>query len=130
MSAEVAFSSEDHHDHDHEHDHHGGGKALGAGKAIVENSPTEGIRLNPETVKKLGITLKRFVSLKGAELEAAIVIIKDQRFLYRETKGHYELVAYPAGPFKPLDQIVATGTNLIRISEVYANDESEYGHSH
>lgn len=136
-----------HDDHDghvghDDHDGHESSKAVGAGKAISENSKEEGVKLSPEAISKLKLEL---MSVSGSLVQIpkkALVKVKDETFVYRYRKGFFKMIAAKvmidsgAGLKVKLsditfgDQIVTSGVELLRVSDVYANDESHYGHAH
>ncbi len=149
-------SHDDHDDHDgHDHskaghddhdDHgghdHGGGKAIGKGKAIEIVDEIKGFKLSKEAIKSLKLKLK---TVDGDEFEiekSTLVTSKNVKGLYRfrggffkflpvklvkETNGKY-LVKVKGVDFG--DQIVTNGVGLLRVTDVYSTDKSEYGHSH
>lgn len=130
-----------HSDHD-DHDDHGGGKAVGKGKAIEEVDEKKGFKLSIEAIKTLKLKLQ---TVNGDEFKIAkgtLVASKSVKGLYRfrggffkflpvellkEEKGKY-LVKVKGVDFG--DQIVIDGVGLLRVTDVYSTDKSEYGHSH
>ena len=130
-------------DHSHKgHDDHGGGKSVGKGKAIEEVDEVKGFKLSKEAIKSLKLKLQ---TVDGDEFEinkTTLVASKDIKGIYRfrdgffkflpitlkrEIKGKY-LVKVKGVDFG--DQIVTDGVGLLRVSDVYSTDKSEYGHSH
>ncbi|MCT4641209.1 MAG: hypothetical protein N4A33_02860 [Bacteriovoracaceae bacterium] len=131
------------HKHGSEDDHgHGNGKALGKGKAIEVVDEVKGFKLSKEAIKSLELKLK---TVDGDEFEIekpTLVTSKNIKGLYRfrggyfkflevklvkEIKGKY-LVKVKGVDFG--DQIVTNGVGLLRVTDVYSTDKSEYGHSH
>ena len=147
---------DDHDDHDgHDHskaghddqdDHdghdHGGGKAIGKGKAIEVVDEVKGFKLSKEAIKSLKLKLK---TVDGDEFEiekTTLVTSKNVKGLYRFRGGFFKflpvsLVKEKNGKYLVKvkgvdfgDQIVTNGVGLLRVTDVYSTDKSEYGHSH
>lgn len=145
--------AEEKHDHEEEGDHenhgedeghhdHGGGKAIGKNKAIVEVDENKGFKLSPEAIGTLKLKL---MSIEAAEFKItkeSLVVSKNQIGLYRFRDGFFKLVKVKIvkelnhkylvkiDSFKFADQFVTKGIGLLRVSDVYSTDLSEYGHSH
>jgi len=129
-------------DEDHEGHDHGGGKAIGKGKAIEVVDEVKGFKLSREAIKTLNLKLQ---TVDGDEFEivkSTLVASKGVKGLYRfrggffkfmqvkllkEVNGKY-LVKVKGVDFG--DQIVTNGVGLLRVTDVYSTDKSEYGHSH
>lgn len=137
----LAYASSDH-AHDHPETHHGSSKAVGKGKAITENSKEEGIKLSPKAIANLKVSL---MSANAGLVEIprkALVKKGNETFVYRYRNGHFKMIAakvmidgkqtlkVKVADREFGDQIVVDGVELIRVSDTYANDEAEYGHSH
>lgn len=127
----------DHHGHDH-----GGGKAIGKGKAIVEVDEKKGFKLSKEAIKTLKLKLKTVDGYQFEITKTTLVASKNTKGVYRFRGGFFKLL--PAQIIKENsqgyvvkvsgvdfgDQIVINGTGLLRVSDIYSTDKSEYGHSH
>jgi hypothetical protein len=132
-----------HDNHDGHYDHgHGGGKAMGKGKAIVEVDEKKGFKLSKEAIKTLKLKLNTVDGSKFSIAKKTLVASKDKKGVYRFRGGFFKLL-----PVKILkeengtyqvevkgvdfgDQIVVDGLGLLRVTDVYSTDKSEYGHSH
>jgi len=139
------YEKSDHTEHNHaeEHGHdHGGGKAIGKGKAIEVVDITNGFKLSKEAIKTLKLELRIINSNKFTIAKKTLVASKGIKGIYRfrngffkflpvkiqkEVKGKY-IVKIEGTQFG--DQIVTSGVGLLRVSDVYSTDKSEYGHSH
>lgn len=123
-------------------DHEEGGKAVGKGKAIAAVDEMKGFKLSNEAIKTLKLKLK---VVNGDEFEIAkstLVASKDLRGVYRFRGGFFKLLKVKIlketkNGYKVKvagvefgDQIVTNGLGLLRISDVYSTDKSNYGHSH
>lgn len=115
-------SSEDHHDHENT-------KVIGKNKAVTDFDKEKGFKLSKEAVQTLGIKAK---TLKGDIFpESALVIEKDKKGFYILRAGYFKYLDISQFKnLKPDDQIVFEGLGILKITEVYLSDESEYGHSH
>lgn len=140
-------SEEEHSDHDGhkghgDHDDHGGGKAVGKGKAIEAVDEKKGFKLSKEAIKTLKLKLQTVDGDEFVIEKSTLVASKGVKGLYRfrggffkflpvklvkEVKGKY-LVKVKGVDFG--DQIVTNGVGLLRVTDVYSTDKSEYGHSH
>lgn len=135
---------DDHGDHDGhgDHDDHGGGKAIGKGKAIEAVDEKKGFKLSKEAIKTLKLKLQTVDGDEFVIEKSTLVASKGAKGLYRfrggffkflsvkivkEVKGKY-LVKVQGVDFG--DQIVTNGIGLLRVTDVYSTDKSEYGHSH
>ena len=131
----------DHGSHD-EHDGHGSGKAIGKGKAIEEIKEEKGFRLSKEAIKTLKLKLDTVDGASFKISKKTLVASKNTKGVYRFRAGFFKLL--PAEITKELpdgyivevkgvdfgDQIVVDGVGLLRVTDVYSTDKSEYGHSH
>ncbi len=124
------------------HDEHGGGKAVGKGKAIEAVDEVKGFKLSKEAIKTLELKLQ---TVDGDEFiieKSTLVASKSLKGLYRFRGGFFKFL-----PIKLLkevdgkylvkvkgvdfgDQIVTNGVGLLRVTDVYSTDKSEYGHGH
>ncbi|MAF91137.1 MAG: hypothetical protein CL674_07665 [Bdellovibrionaceae bacterium] len=145
-------SEDDGHDHDEHkeedgHDHgshegHGGGKAIGKGKAIEEVDEKKGFKLSKEAIKTLKLKLNTVDGSSFKISKKTLVASKNKKGVYRFRAGFFKFM--PAKITKELsdgyqvevkgvdfgDQIVVNGVGLLRLTDVYSTDKSEYGHSH
>lgn len=137
---------DDHDDHDEhgDHDDHdeGGGKAIGEGKAIISNDEKLGIKLAADSLKTLGVRSRPIGAKELMIPRSALIQIKGESFVYRlrsdffkllkvnVTKTQNDQLSVSLAEFQSGDQVVVNGADLIRISDVYANDSAHYGHSH
>ena len=134
------------HDHAKEDYHkwhdHGASKAIGKGKAIEVVDEKMGFKLSKEAIKTLKIKLQ---NVDGDEFEiskSTLVSSKSIKGVYRFRAGFFKLLT--AKILKETktgykvkvagvdfgDQIVINGVGLLRVTDVYSTDKSEYGHSH
>lgn len=132
-----------HHDNLEEegHGHHGGGKAIGQGKAILEVDEHKGFKLSPEAIKTLGIQFSASSS-KLTIKSSTLVSAKGEKGVYIYRSNFFKLITIKItkqiddgyiielGEFKDGDQIVVGGVGLLRVSDIYSTDKSEYGHGH
>ncbi|WP_417335662.1 hypothetical protein [Halobacteriovorax marinus] len=130
--------------HDHGHGHgHGGGKSIGEGKAISEVDEKRGFRLSPEAFTTLGIKLETYSGESQIKISKKILVkSKEERGIYIMRDKFFKL--YPVSIVKEFpeqylvkvkglkekDQIVTSGVKLLRVSDIYSTDKSEYGHAH
>jgi len=128
---------------DHEgHDDHESSKAVGPGKAIEAVDEKLGFKLSKAANANLEIVLQSFSGTLMKLPKKALVQVKDQIYLYRYRDEYYKLISAKLVNEKSDsvtvkidshqygDQIVVSGTSLLRVSDVYANDEASYAHSH
>ncbi|WP_127717045.1 hypothetical protein [Halobacteriovorax sp. HLS] len=132
---------EDGHDHG-SHEGHGGGKAIGKGKAIEEVDEIKGFKLSREAIKTLELKLNTVDGSTFKISKKTLVASKNKKGVYRFRAGFFKFM--PAEITKELsdgylvevkgvdfgDQIVVNGVGLLRVTDVYSTDKSEYGHSH
>jgi hypothetical protein len=143
-----AHSDHDGHDHakkdddDHSEHDHGSSKAIGKGKAIVDVDEKKGFRLSKEAVKTLKLRLKNVDGSTFQIDKKTLVASKNTKGVYRYRAGYFKLL--PAKIIKEVkggyridvkgvdfgDQIVIDGVGLLKVTDVYSTDKSEYGHSH
>ncbi|WP_412470138.1 MULTISPECIES: hypothetical protein [unclassified Halobacteriovorax] len=123
----------DHDDHDDHDDHHGHGEEkTGEGKAITKVDERHGFQLSNEAQKRLAIKTttytKGFVNIP----DSAYVVVGKERALYRKRAGFFKLIDEHelTGAFTKGDEIVVSGIGLLRVSDIFSTDESEYGHAH
>lgn len=132
-----------HDDHKDGDDHgHGGGKAMGEGKAIVEVDEVKGFKLSKEAIKTLKLKLKTVEGSTFGIGKKTLVASKDMKGVYRFRAGFFKLlpakiIKEEANGYKVEvkgvdfgDQVVINGVGLLRVADVYSTDKSEYGHGH
>lgn len=142
---------DDHDDHkghdrgkhdDHSGHDHGGSKAIGKGKAIVEVDEKKGFKLSREAIKTLKLRLQNVDGPTFKIDKKTLVTSKDNKGVYRYRSGFFKLLQ--AKIIKELkngymvevkgvdfgDQIVIDGIALLKVTDIYSTDKSEYGHSH
>lgn len=117
-----AFSSEDHHDHEN-------GKAIGKNKAVMDVDEDKGFKLSREAIRTLGIKTE---TLRGNVLpKSAYVVEEDRTGFYILRAGYFKyLDINQLKNLKPDDQVAIEGVGILKITEVYLGDDSEYGHGH
>lgn len=145
FSLSIFASGDDHHDvhhedhhekHNEEHDeHHGhghGNEKSGKNKAITEIDEHLGLKLSPQATARLKIKTIPFSYNLSDLNKSSYVIIGKERALYRKRNGFYKLIDEHdfSTAFKPSDEIVIEGIELLRISDIFSTDKSEYGHAH
>ena len=133
----VEVESDEHDGHDH-----GSVKAIGKGKAIEEVDDNKGFRLSKEAIKTLKIKLK---SVKGKSFnveKSALVASKNIKGIYIYRNGYFKLFSVSINKEMKKsysvnlsnvrfgDQVVISGVPLLRVSDIYSTDTSEYGHAH
>jgi hypothetical protein len=125
-----------------DHDDHGGGKAVGKGKAITAVDKVKGFKLSKEAIKTLGLKLQTVDGSTFSVSKKTLVTSKNKKGVYRFRGGFFKLleakilreeksgykVEVSGVDFG--DQIVVNGTGLLRVTDVYSTDKSSYGHSH
>ncbi len=139
---EEKHSSEEH-GHEEENEHgHGGGKAVGQGKAILKVSEDKGFKLSEEAFKALDV---KFMDIEKANFSITkneLVTYQNKMGIYRFRDGFFKFIPVTIKEQKkeqylihsPLlkegDKIVTSPVGLIRITDVYSTDTAEYGHGH
>ena len=134
---------EKHDDHDDHKGHdHGASKAIGKGKAIEVVDEKKGFKLSKEAIKTLKLRLQ---NVDGDEFEISkttLVSSKSIKGVYRFRAGFFKLLnakilketkfgyKVKVAGVEFGDQIVINGIGLLRVTDVYSTDKSEYGHSH
>ena len=134
---------EKHDDHDDHKGHdHGASKAIGKGKAIEVVDEKKGFKLSKEAIKTLKLRLQ---NVDGDEFEISkttLVSSKSIKGVYRFRAGFFKLLnakilketksgyKVKVAGVEFGDQIVINGVGLLRVTDVYSTDKSEYGHSH
>ena len=129
-------------DGDHDGHDHGGGKAIGKGKAIEIVDEVKGFKLSREAIKTLKLKLQTVDGDEFQIVKSTLVTSKGIKGLYRFRGGFFKFM--PVKLLKEVnenylvkvkgvdfgDQIVTNGVGLLRVTDVYSTDKSEYGHSH
>lgn len=123
-------------------DHGDGGKAIGEGKAIVAVDEVKGLKLSKETIRTLKIKLKTVEGATFKITKETLVTSKSKKGVYRFRGGYFKfleavILKEEKSGYKVKvkgvefgDQIVINGVGLLRVTDVFSTDESEYGHSH
>jgi hypothetical protein len=126
----------------HGDSHEGGGKAIGKGKAIVDVDKVKGIKLSKEAIKTLSIKLQTVDGSNFKISKETLVTSKSKKGVYRFRNGYFKfllakILKEDNGGYQVSvkgvdfgDQIVINGVGLLRVTDVYSTDKSEYGHSH
>lgn len=110
-------------EHDHEDEEN---SAVGPDKGILEKGKN-GFKLSPEAIANFGISTAKVQSPLQLP-PAAIIKVKDERFVYRLSAGWIKklhLDDVNAG-----DELIITGTGFVRIAEIVAVEGMAEGHSH
>jgi hypothetical protein len=136
----------DHDDHaehsDHDEHGHGGGKAIGKGKAITDVSEENGFKLSVEAISRLKLKLQTIDTDEFIIKKSTLVTSKGIKGLYRFRDGYFKflnvklnkqinkkyLVKVKGIEFG--DQVVIRGVGLLRVADIFSTDKSEYGHAH
>lgn len=140
---EKSHDHEDGHEDGDEHGHdHGSSKAVGEGKAITEVDEEKGFSMSEEALAFIGVEFKNVVSSSFEIPFSALVINRNETGFYRLRKGYLkfvhvknvlrrgETVEINVADWKFGDRVVISKVDIIRVSDVYSTDESEYGHAH
>lgn len=151
LSLMFLFSCNEKHDHDHDHadgdghDHaHGEGEErVGKGKAITYANQKGEIKFSEEALEKLQIELVSFNPNKILIDKKVLVFDKEQIgvYIYRKDRLRFNkirdlnyvdrnMVTFKVESYRYGDQIATKNVGLIKLSDIFAHDESEYGHSH
>src|SRR5690606_15835850 len=111
-------------------------------KAIMEVNHEGGIKLSKEATSLLEIKTMKARNGKVILPYEAVVFIKKEKGIYIKRDGFYyyveiasisrfkNQVSFNYSNFKSKDEIVISGVELLRVSDVFSKDESEYGHGH
>lgn len=126
----VAHSEEKHDkEEQHDHDEHGeeeestGG--VGPGNAVTAADEHDGIKLSDKAKKVIGLNTEIFGG--GDVMKSALVFHQDHVSVYRFKDDWFKLI--PVAELKVGDQVVVSGTALLRVAELDAFS-TESGHSH
>lgn len=118
----------EHDDHD-EHSEHGeeeestGG--VGPGNAVTAADEHDGIKLSDKAQNAIGLKTETFTG--GDVMKSALVFHQDKVSVYRFKDGWFKMI--PVTDLKAGDQVVVSGTALLRVAELDAFS-TETGHSH
>jgi len=124
------------------HDEEGGGKAIGKGKAILKVDKLKGFKLSKEAIKTLDIKLKTVDGDTFNVAKTTLVTSKSEKGIYRFRAGYFKFLSAKilkktSNGYKIKvkgvdfgDQVVVNGLGLLRVTDVYSTDNSNYGHSH
>lgn len=157
LNYQVLAESDDHHEHDevheheseHEEDHgdehgdeHEHESKVSDKKAIMEVNHDGGIKLSKEATSLLEIeTIKARNGKVILPHDAIVFIQKTKGFYLKRDEFYYFIevesvskfknqISFNYSSFKSKDEIVISGVELLRVSDVFSKDESEYGHGH
>ncbi len=136
---------EGHHEEDrHGGDHHGhgSGKAIGKGKAITEVQVQKGFKLSKEAFEAMKLVAQDITHPLITVPNSALVLVNDQTGFYRLrndffkfvpvkiAKSDSDLITFQSLSFRSGDKVIIRGLGLLRVTDVYSTDKSEYGHAH
>ncbi len=127
---------------DHDDHHHENEAKSGTNKAIQEVSIENGFKLSHEAQEVLRIKLSSISSTEFTITKSSLVSSKDKKGVYIYRNGFYKLheaivnetsknhYNVKIKDYKFGDQVVTQGIELLRVSDIFSTDKSEYGHSH
>lgn len=125
---------------DHGHGHEEGSKAVGPGKAIEMIDEKKGFKLNAAAESLMHLKFVDITQLPVKVNKEALVIAKNEIGVYRARQSFYKFIplkkdargeySLSQGEFAVGDKLVTAGLDLLRISDVFSQDKSDYGHSH
>ncbi|MBI4423515.1 MAG: hypothetical protein HY554_07305 [Elusimicrobia bacterium] len=134
LLAAGAFASEEHED---------GGARTGQGKAVLEASAKQGLRLSAKALKRLGIKTQRLSGSGGYRVPLpALVYSAEEVGVYRLRDGWYKHVdveisskdrdsaVVRSGRLRAGDELVIAGAPLLRVAELDVLGGEEAGHDH
>ncbi|MEX0799177.1 MAG: hypothetical protein WD025_07015 [Bacteriovoracaceae bacterium] len=133
-----------HHEEGEHHGHHGhgGGKAIGEGKAIVEVDEEKGFVLSREARETIGVRLTPVNNNVFTIPKEALVVSQDKVGVYRQRSSFFKMIpvvvikeekdsyTVKVGELRAGDQVAIEGVGILRVSDIYSTDKSEYGHAH
>ncbi|MBC76166.1 MAG: hypothetical protein CME64_09135 [Halobacteriovoraceae bacterium] len=132
---------DDHAGHD-DHEGHGSSKAIGKGKAIEEVDERKGFKMSKEAKETIGVKLRKFSYSPLNIPKDALVVSLEEKGIYRYRDGYFKMVkvkiekesnktfTVSVNALRDGDQIAIGGVGLLRVTDIYSTDTSEYGHSH
>lgn len=124
------------------HEGHGSSKAIGKGKAIEEVDERQGFKMSKEAKETIGVKLRKASGGPLTIPKDALVVSLEERGIYRYRNGFFkmlpvEIQSEDKGTFTVVvnglragDEIAVEGVGLLRVTDVYSTDTSEYGHGH
>lgn len=124
------------------HEGHGSSKAIGEGKAIEEVDEEKGFEMSDEAKNTIGVKLKDFTQSPIIIPKEALVVSLDKRGIYRFRHNFFKMIpakiedetqstfTVAVNDIKEGDQIAVGGVGLLRVTDIYSTDTSEYGHAH
>jgi hypothetical protein len=127
---------------DHSGHDHGSSKAIGKSKAITEVDEEKGFKLSPEAIKTMKLKLTTVDGELFTIAKSTLVTSKNTKGIYRFRGGYFKFLKASSvkevkGKYQVKvkevsfgDQIVTNGLGLLRVSDIYSTDKSEYGHAH
>lgn len=133
---------EDYDEHEEHDDHNHSSVKYGEGKAITHFDPLKGFKLSQQAEIQLSVTKKEIVSDKILISKKALVLSKDKTGVYVFEDGFYKYISVKILESSSdtylikLDRIhlkkllVTSNVQLLKVSDIFARDTAEYGHSH
>lgn len=118
---EHGHDEKDEHGHEEEEN-----SAVGPDKGILEKGKN-GFKLSPEAITNFGISTAKVLNPNQIP-PAAIVKVKDERFVYRFSEGWVKKLHLD--DVSSGDDLIISGTGFVRIAEVVATEGMAEGHSH
>lgn len=124
------------------HEGHGSSKAIGKGKAIEEVDETKGFRMSEEAKETIGVKLRKPSESPLVIPKDALVVSLDKRGIYRYRDGFFKMLpvkiegedkntfTVAVNGLRDGDEIAVEGVGLLRVTDIYSTDTSEYGHGH
>lgn len=135
-----AHDSDHAHEKEDDHAHEEGSKAVGVGKAIEVVDEKKGFKFNAAAENLMHLKFMEITQLPLKVNKEALVIAKSEIGVYRARQSFYKFIALKKdskgdyslskGEFEVGDKLVTAGLDLLRISDVFSQDKSDYGHSH
>ena len=124
------------------HGDEGSSKAVGEGKAITEVDEKKGFSMSEQALEFIGVEFKNMTSSVLKIPSNALVVNQDEVGFYRLRKGFFKFIPvkdirrdadsveldYSAWKFG--DRVAISNVDIIRVSDVYSKDNSNYGHAH
>lgn len=132
--------SEEGHKHEGGDEHEEASVNVGPDKGIIEKSETDGIKLSKEAVETMLIKTIDVSSQQISISDAAIVKIKDEKYIYRLRNGWFKrseiqviqkngkTLIVKISDFKIGDKIVVEGLGFIRTSEIFSEEGATHSH--
>ena len=124
------------------HEGHGNSKAIGKGKAIEEVDERKGFKMSKEAKKTIGVKLRKLSEGPVVIPKEALVVSLNKRGIYRYRNGFFKMLPVKikgedkntfivtVEGLKNGDEIAVDGVGLLRVTDIYSTDTSEYGHGH